>query len=311
MAGLGMLGALYDFFVIIATGKNSNNYILIVYISYMWGGILLFCGIYIGAELMIPEKKWYIVSVFLVLSIIYTVLILINPLSYVTFIYPKTPGETLLVPVFTTGTPVFYIIVIFLIFAIIFVGFGFLYSSLKSAGVIRKKFLFLSFGFNLYLIGVALMPVTVTDPPLLPIIMIKIMWTSGLILLYIGFKIELTKTKSIPTHKEVEHKKSKITLIETLDRSKPAEITEEEVSLFREQKICLICRGNVVGFDSFICKCDALYCENCARALANSENACWACNGPIDESKPVKPFKKEEGVDIEISEKKAKKSSKK
>ena len=61
-----MLGVLYDFFVILTTGKNSNNYILIVYLCYLGAGIPISCGVYIGAELMIPEKKWYIVPIFLV-----------------------------------------------------------------------------------------------------------------------------------------------------------------------------------------------------------------------------------------------------
>jgi len=307
IAGLSMLGVLYDFFVIIATGKNSNNYILIVYLSYMWGGILGFCGLYIGAELMIPEKKWYIVLVILVISIIYTILVFIDPLSFVSFIHPKTPGETPLVPVFTFGTPVFYIMIISIFVILIFNGFRFLYKSFKSAGVIRKKFLFLSLGFSFYFIGVSLMPVTVTDPPLLPIIVIKIIWTSGLILFYIGFKIELTKTKTIPTHKKAEHKKSKTTLIETLDRAKPAEITEEEVSLYRDQAICLVCKGEATKF-TFICdNCKALYCETCARALINLENACWVCGVAIDDSKPVKPFEKEEEeiqVDTAVKSKK-------
>jgi len=46
----------------------------------------------------------------------------------------------------------------------------------------------------------------------------------------------------------------------------------------------------VFGF-SYICKCGASYCENCARALTNLENVCWACDVPIDYSKPVKSFK--------------------
>lgn len=72
LVGLSMLGVLIDFFVIIATGKNSNYYILIVYLSYMWGGILFFCGVYIGTELLTPKIKWYVVSISLVISIIYT-----------------------------------------------------------------------------------------------------------------------------------------------------------------------------------------------------------------------------------------------
>jgi len=39
-----------------------------------------------------------------------------------------------------------------------------------------------------------------------------------------------------------------------------------------------------------------MYCEKCARALIDSENACWVCNLPMDKSKPSKPFKIEEEV---------------
>jgi hypothetical protein len=42
-----------------------------------------------------------------------------------------------------------------------------------------------------------------------------------------------------------------------------------------------------------MCDCTALYCEKCAHAIENAENACWACNVPLDESKPSTPFEKE------------------
>ena len=44
----------------------------------------------------------------------------------------------------------------------------------------------------------------------------------------------------------------------------------------------------------YICKCDALYCEKCAKTLEDLENACWVCNAPFNESKPMKSFKEEE-----------------
>ena len=68
------------------------------------------------------------------------------------------------------------------------------------------------------------------------------------------------------------------------------QVTEEKVVISKETKVCLVCRGEVFGF-SYNCKCGANYCENCARALANLENVCWACETPIDYSKPVKQFK--------------------
>ena len=64
-----------------------------------------------------------------------------------------------------------------------------------------------------------------------------------------------------------------------------------------------VCRGGVFGF-SYICKCGANYCENCARALTNLENVCWACEVPIDYSKPVKPHKVEDIVRVDKKGKK-------
>jgi len=81
-------------------------------------------------------------------------------------------------------------------------------------------------------------------------------------------------------------------------------VTETEVSIHKEKKICLVCRGQVLRY-SYICDCVTIYCENCARALTNLENVCWACEAPIDYSKPVKPFKEEEeGVKVDIKPRK-------
>ncbi|MFX1567704.1 MAG: tetratricopeptide repeat protein [Promethearchaeota archaeon] len=66
-------------------------------------------------------------------------------------------------------------------------------------------------------------------------------------------------------------------------------ISEETVTVHKDKKICLICKGEVLGF-SYICQCNSVYCENCARALSDMENVCWVCNTPIDISKPVKSF---------------------
>jgi len=77
-------------------------------------------------------------------------------------------------------------------------------------------------------------------------------------------------------------------------KTKPKHITEEEVMFHREKKICLVCKGKVGGFNTFICtNCDALYCQNCATHLSNLENQCWVCDTPFDESKPSKPYPKE------------------
>jgi len=76
---------------------------------------------------------------------------------------------------------------------------------------------------------------------------------------------------------------------------KITQVKEETVTISIEKKICLVCRGDVLRF-SYICECGAIYCENCARALANLENVCWACDVPIDYSKPVKPYKEKDEI---------------
>ena len=76
------------------------------------------------------------------------------------------------------------------------------------------------------------------------------------------------------------------------------QVTEEKVAISKEKKICLVCRGEVLKF-SYICECGAIYCENCARALANLENVCWACDIPIDSRKPVTQYKEEERVKVD------------
>jgi len=34
-------------------------------------------------------------------------------------------------------------------------------------------------------------------------------------------------------------------------------------------------------------ECDALYCIKCSNALSDLENACWVCETPFDESRPI------------------------
>jgi len=84
---------------------------------------------------------------------------------------------------------------------------------------------------------------------------------------------------------------------------RPQKVTEEEVSIAKEKQICLVCK-NKLGGSIFLCSsCGAFYCSKCSDTLATLENACWVCEAPFDESKPVK--KKEKIVEeVELEHKK-------
>ncbi|GAH31728.1 unnamed protein product, partial [marine sediment metagenome] len=71
------------------------------------------------------------------------------------------------------------------------------------------------------------------------------------------------------------------------------QITEDDFTIHKERKICLVCRGDIKGY-MYVCDCDTIYCEHCARALANLENVCWVCDAPMDKTKPVKHYEEEE-----------------
>ncbi|MFX1279231.1 MAG: tetratricopeptide repeat protein [Promethearchaeota archaeon] len=81
-------------------------------------------------------------------------------------------------------------------------------------------------------------------------------------------------------------------LITEIFLRKTIKITESEVVIQKEKKICIVCKSKVIKY-FYVCECGAIYCENCARSISDLENLCWACNIPIDYSKPVKYVKKE------------------
>lgn len=302
--GLIYLGLFCDFLAILLTGNNlDNTYGLVGILGYMWIPIPTICGMYIGAELMVPKIKLYVTIIYTFLAILFEVFLFLDPFGSFDFIYPETSGEDLIDDPLAYGSPVFILFFVFLLSGIVSLGFGFLIKSFQSTGLIRKKFLYLSLGFLILLIiG------TLDQFPISGVILLFVR-TSTIIsywLWYLGLKEVHVKEEKIILAEKAEIKKSEISLVDILSLSRPSEITAEELLYSREQLICLVCKRKIVRYTSiYACpKCKALFCENCANAIESLENACWACGEPIDKSKPVKQFKKviKEG-DVEITEK--------
>ena len=108
--------------------------------------------------------------------------------------------------------------------------------------------------------------------------------------------------------KKSEESHDLITAITTL---KPKKMTEEEITFYKEQKLCLVCKGKIIGFTYICINCEAMYCGKCAKALIQIENSCWACDSPLDKSKPIKKCEKVPSEEIFLEEDHHKNSHKK
>ena len=71
-----------------------------------------------------------------------------------------------------------------------------------------------------------------------------------------------------------------------LDDLKEEVITEEDVQVFKEQRICLVHKGTIEGYIFSCPGCGAFYCVKCVEALVDIENMCWSCQEVLDPNKP-------------------------
>ena len=298
--GLIGLGACIDFFTILLTGKNMDNtYSLRGLLGFMWAPILVgILLVYIMAELLMPKLKWPLVTLSTIGAVIVELFLFLDPMSSLIYNYPSSPGEDLIYVSYKIGSPAFFFMIIYFLFLVIFCAFGFLYKSILSTGVIKKKFQFLSFGAFLA-VGAGIVN-NLYNLEIINSITFSIFSIScnflGYYFFYLGLKEEPEEPNLRP--------KKEVKVAESIFRlsKKPAQITEEEVSISKEKQICLVCKGNVVKIIYLCPECRTFYCIKCVDALTNQENACWVCSTPFDESKPVKPFKKEEQIEeIKIS----------
>jgi len=222
-------------------------------------------------------------------------------LSLILFLdYPKEPGEDLIGVRAFFMKPLGILGIVISLMTILFLGFGYLYKSIQSKGLLRKKYLILSMAYIIYTICTA---VDAFSPLAIIIFFARIGVLICFYFFYLGLREEPEKKVKKKSIKEIKVEGDLFRLIK-----RPDQITEEEVIFHREKMICLVCKGKVGKF-MFMCpNCEAFYCDKCTYALIQSENACWVCNTPLLESKPIKLYKRdEEEVGVETSEKPQKK----
>ena len=119
-------------------------------LSYIWIAPLIVIGMYLGGELLLPEKKMYITLVFIILMVIFEVIIFLDPYGSFNFVYPKKSGELLIDYNLKLMSPAGVLMIISILSLSVFLGIGFLIKSIQSTGERRKKFLLLSLGVFIY-----------------------------------------------------------------------------------------------------------------------------------------------------------------
>lgn len=188
--GFLLLGATVDFLTVLATGNNITQLEIYGFLSYIWAAPLTILGLYIGGELMLPSKKWIIVSIYLILAVIYEVLIIYftftSPETIFDFPSPLPNGTALLNTGVQLGSIVFILMVFFLISGLIFNGFGFLNKSIKATGDIRRRFLYLSLGWIIFIICGTFDGLF--DPGIITVF-VRIAWTVSIVFMHLGIRL--------------------------------------------------------------------------------------------------------------------------
>ena len=186
LAGLMYLGVFVDFLVVLATENNlDNTYGLVGILSYIWFAPVVILALYIGAELLIPKRKWYLMIVIIIICVVFEILFFMDPMGTFNFVDPLFQGELLIDYNVNMFTPAGIIMAIMLLTILIVLGLGFLIKSFQSTGVLKKKFLFLSFGSICFCIFGLLEGLTELG---LIVIFVRIGYLSSFWLMYYGLK---------------------------------------------------------------------------------------------------------------------------
>ena len=187
-AGLVFMGVFVDFlFVLIIQENIINTDGIVAILSYIWFAPVIITAMYIGAELLNPKKKKYIVLIFLVISLIFEIVIFIDPLGSFNFdpVPPIIPSANLIDYNVNLMTFAGILMGIMLITVLVFLGLGFLYKGFQSSGVIRKNFILLSAGAICFCVFGLLEGLTA---PGIMVIIVRIGYLSSFWFMYFGLK---------------------------------------------------------------------------------------------------------------------------
>jgi hypothetical protein len=148
------LGPFVDFIMVLFFNTNISPTWYYSLLSYTNVAPALIFAMYLGGSLLLPKRKWIIVGIYVVLGGIFEYFLWFqNDLS---FSYPSfSPGD-LINAEFVRNYITFYFVAFFLVSSLIFLGIGFAVKAKQSTGELRKKFMYLSLGFIIFVVCGAL-----------------------------------------------------------------------------------------------------------------------------------------------------------
>jgi hypothetical protein len=184
-AGLMYLGVFLDFLIVLITTQNIDNTSgVVALLSYIWLAPAIITAIYIGTRLLNLKKKWFVLSIFVVLGVIFDIIIFLDP--FIAFDFPSiTHGDALIDYNVNTFSVAGILMAIFLISVIIILGLGFLIKSLKTTGELRRKLLLVSMGAFCFCIFGLIEGLTAPD---IYVVIVRIGYLASFWLLYFGLK---------------------------------------------------------------------------------------------------------------------------
>jgi len=184
-AGLMFLGVFLDFVFVLTIQQNIVNNGMVALISYIWFAPVIISAMYIGAELLTPKIKRPIFIIFLIISIIFEIVIFIDPINSFNFIpsIPNPPSINLIDYNVSLLSLAGMLMGGLLLLVLVFLGLGFLYKALQSSGVIRRNFFLLSAGSISFCIF-GLLEGLIAPGPL--VIFVRLGYVSSFVLMYYG-----------------------------------------------------------------------------------------------------------------------------
>ncbi|MHA1914080.1 MAG: hypothetical protein ACW986_13555 [Promethearchaeota archaeon] len=183
--GFLWLGPTVDFFFILL-GSGNINPVIYVLLSYLWVAPALLFAIYLGGELIMPKRKWILFVIFVILGVAFEYFLWFDTNN--SFDQPITasiPGETIIDASFNTAHPTFLLVAVFLVSALVLLGIGFAIKAKQSTGILRKKFMYLSIGFIIFVLSGAFDAII---PVVLIIGIVRVVMAFFALFMYLGLK---------------------------------------------------------------------------------------------------------------------------